>query len=230
MQGLMHIVYVDESGDLGATGSPSRLFILSAVLVSHERWIEARRVLDAMRAKLDALYGLRPSAEIHAAEFLGGAARHHGLDVRRRFQCAHHVLRCLRQSDCLRPVRVGVEKGGASGRVLLDRAWAGLLVEVSREVDGFPANACGSRGLLVVMDHHGALPYRPSAEMDAGQPLLELPFGRRSEDSTLLQCADLLGFLTKQSLDPNRYFNGSNGRRLVRAAEALYQTPCRLVK
>jgi len=76
------------------------------------------------------------------------------------------------------------------------------------------------------MDHHGALPYRPSVEMAAIQPMLELPFGRRSEDSHLLQCADLLGFLTKQSLDPNHYFLGSNGRRLVRQAEALYSKPC----
>ena len=225
----MHIVYLDESGDLGVAGSPSRLFILSAVLVSHEHWLEARLSLDAMRANLDALYGLRPGAEIHASEFLGGAARHHGLDVRRRFQCAHHVLGFLRQSGLLHPVRVGLEKSGESGAALLDRAWIGLLEEVACEVGRSASSACGSRGLLIVMDHHGALPYRPSAQITSPRPLLELPFGRRSEDSHLLQCADLLGFLTKQSLDPNRHFSGSQGRRLVQLSERLYRGPCRLL-
>jgi len=225
----MHVVYVDESGDLGASGSPSRLFILSAILVSHERWLEARDELAGMRANLDSLYGLRVGAEIHAAEFLGGAHRHHSLDVRRRFQCAHHILGFLRRSRCLQPVRIGIEKGGEGGRALLDLAWSGLLGEVSFEVSQTPASACGSRGLLVVMDHHGALPYRPAAGATALGPLLELPFGRRSEDSQFLQCADLLGFLTKQSLDPNRHFAGSQGRGLVQIAEQLYRDPCRVL-
>lgn len=222
----MHIVYLDESGDLGSAGSPSRLFILSAVVVAHERWLEARHALDAMRANLEVLYALRPDAEIHAAEFLGGASRHLGLDVRRRFQCAHHILGFLLRAGCLRPVRVAVDKAGAGGRPLLDLAWEGLLGQIVHELVPTPASACGSRGLVVVMDHHGASPYRPSACLDLSQPLLELPFGRRSQDSTLLQCADLLGFLTKQSLAPNRYFTGSNGRRLIRELETLYAKPC----
>lgn len=222
----MHVMYVDESGDLGTSGSPSSLFILSAILVSHERWLEARLGLEGMRSKLDSLYGLRPGAEIHAAEFLGGAIRHHGLDIRRRFQCAHHVLGFLGKSSCLRPVRIGVNKGGQGGRALLDLAWGGLLAEITRETGQSPASACGSQGLIVIMDHHGASPYRPAAGPSTSPPLLELPFGRRSEDSHFLQCADLLGFLTKQSLDPNHYFRTYKGRRLAQGAERLYHTPC----
>lgn len=223
----MHLAYIDESGDLGAPGASSRHFILSALLVPHEHWGAARLGLLGMRANLDALYGLRTGAEIHAAQFLGGADRHHGLDVRRRFQCAHHVLGHLAKSPHLRPVRVALEKGAMGGRPLLDLAWSALLEEVAFEIRQLPGNACGSRGLVAIMDHHGAMPYRPSAGLPADGPLLELPFGRRSEDSHLLQCADLLGFLTKQSLDPNRHFAGSRGRGLVRQAERLHRRPCR---
>lgn len=225
----MHLVYIDESGDLGAPGASSRHFILSALLVPHEHWGAARLGLLGMRANLDALYGLRTGAEIHAAQFLGGADRHHGLDVRRRFQCAHHVLGHLAKSPHLRPVRVALEKGAMGGRPLLDLAWSALLEEVAFEIRQLPGNACGSRGLVAIMDHHGAMPYRPSAGLPAEGPLLELPFGRRSEDSDLLQCADLLGFLTKQSLDPNRYFLASHGRRLIRRMERLYSHPCRRI-
>lgn len=222
----MHLVYIDESGDLGAAGASSRLFVLSALLVPHEHWNAARLGLMGMRAKLDALYGLRPGAEIHAAQFLGGSERHLGLDVRRRFQCAHHVLGYLARTPHLRPIRVAVEKGSMGGRALLDLAWSALLGEVALEIERLPGSACGSSGLVAIMDHHGAMPYRPAHGLPAEGPLLELPFGRRSEDSHLLQCADLLGFLTKQSLDPNRYFLGSNGRRLIRGLESLYLRPC----
>lgn len=226
----MHLVYLDESGDLGATGGSSRLFILSALLVSHEHWGAARLGLLGMRENLDSLYGLRPGAEMHATQFLGGAERHHGLDVRRRFQCAHHVLGYLAKSRHLRPVRVALEKESLGGRPLLDFAWSALLGEIETEIQQLPGNACGSTGLVVIMDHHGAMPYRPAIGLPADGPLLELPFGRRSEDSHLLQCADLLGFLTKQALDPNRYFGVSQGRRLIRHAERLYSRPCELIR
>jgi len=222
----MHIVYVDESGDLGGAGSPSRFFILSALVVSHEHWQESRGNLDSMRSALDRLYGLRTSAEIHAAQFLGGAASHLGLDIRRRFQCAHHALEHLGRSTRLRPIRVAVKKDGESGKALLDRAWDGLLNEIGLELASKPTSPCGSGGLVVIMDHHGASPYRPSEVSSARVPLLELPFGRRSEDSPLLQCADLLGFLTKQSLDPNRHFSGSRGRALINLAERIHGVPC----
>lgn len=225
----MHLIYLDESGDLGATGGSSRHFVLSALLVSHEHWSAARLGLLGMRENLDSLYGLRPGAEIHATQFLGGAERHHGLDVRRRFQCAHHVLGYLAKSHHLRPVRVALQKGSLGGRALLDLAWSALLGEIDAEIQQLPGNACGSSGLVVIMDHHGAMPYRPAVGLPADGPLLELPFGRRSEDSHLLQCADLLGFLTKQSLDPNRHFAGSRGRALVSIAEHLYRRPCRLL-
>jgi hypothetical protein len=225
----MHIAYVDESGDLGAVGSPSRLFILSAIVISHESWLKARLGLDAMRVNLDELYGLRESAEIHATQFLGGAKLHHGLTIRRRYQCAHYILNFLKNAGYLYPVRVAVRKGGQGGRPLFDQAWLGLLEEMDIELRHTPESTCGSKGLVVILDHHGALPYRPGEGLPVINPLLELPFGRRSEDSALLQCSDLLGFLTKQAIDPNRHFSGSQGRGLVLTAERLYRAPCRVI-
>ena len=227
----MHLAYLDESGDLGSAGSPTRLFILSALLVSHERWLEAALFLDQLREELGLRYRLRTSAEIHASEFLGGSPSHLGLDVPRRFQCAHHLLRSLGGIDIITPVRIAVRKGDQGGRQLLDVAWDGLRKLVDQEIVLAPKPSCGGRGLLVVMDHHGASPYRPTNKRDLRDPcpLLELPFGRRSEDSQFLQCADLLGFLSKQSLDPNRYFSGSRGKRLLRLSETLHQKPCPVI-
>lgn len=227
----MHIAYLDESGDLGSAGSPSRLFILCGVLVSHERWLEASLLLENLRLALNQRYGLRFGAEIHAAQFLGGASSHLGLDIPRRFQCTHHILRSLQSCDLLHPVRIAVQKGDSAGKAVLDLAWNRLHQEIARVVSHSQPSACGGRGLVVVMDHHGALPYRPPSQRNLSDicPLLELPFGRRSEDSHFLQFADLLGFLTKQSLDPNSYFSSSRGRRLLRMSEQLHPAPCQVI-
>ncbi len=225
----MHIAFVDESGDVGTRGSPTRHFVLVAVVVRHDGWLDARRGVEAMRRRMAALHGLRPDREIHAAQFLGGDTSHCGLDIARRAQCIHHILRTLRDMPQLSLLRHAVRKDDLDAEALLERAWQGLAAEILGIVRGSPAS-CGSQGMVVVMDHHGDQPHRPAslegAFRDAGQPLLDHPFGRRSHESLFLQCADLLGYLTKQSLEPNRHFQGSEGRRLIRRAEALFGRKC----
>lgn len=227
----MHVVFVDESGDLGREGSPTAYFLLCAVVVRHDWWEAAADELSSIRRRLWERHGLREEGEIHAAQFLGGDTRHKGLDVRSRFQCIHHAVGSLRASRCLRFTRFAVRKGKAVAAEILGEAWRGLAGEMHGILAGEEAS-CGSRGMIVVMDHHGDQPYRARGlgeDLEAiGQPLLELPFGRRSQDSRFLQCADLLGYLTKQGLEPNRYFAGSNGRRLLREAEKLFDKPCQV--
>lgn len=229
MSSWMHIAFVDESGDLGSKGSPTRHFILTAVVVRHDCWEAAQAELAALRKRLQALYRLHPGVEIHAQQFLGGDVRHRGLDIRARFQCAHHILRSLRQSSHLGFIRYAVLKEGLSGPQILAAAWHGLAKEMVRQT-GSAAFACGGRGWILVTDHHGYQPYRDLAMSQflqaEGQPLLEHPFGRRSHDSDFLQIADFLAFLTKQSLKPNHQFEDSDGRLLLRDVDGLFGTPC----
>ena len=225
----MHIAFVDESGDLGGARSPTRHFILCAVVVRHDRWEAAREELSELRRRLQGLYRLHPDAEIHAKQFLGGDDRHRGLEIRPRFQCAHHILQFLRQSRSLILVRHAVRKEGATGAQVLAAAWQGLAKEMVRQT-GATRFTCGGRGWVLVADHHGDQPYRDPAMnrfLEAeGQPLLEHPFGRRSHDSGFLQIADLLAFLTKQTLEPNHHFSTSLGRHLIEESLHLFGYPC----
>jgi hypothetical protein len=201
----MHIAFVDESGDLGSVGSPTRHFILCAVVVRHNQWEVASAELAALRRRLESLYRLRPEVEIHASQFLGGDTRHRGLDVRMRFQCTHHILETLKQSDSLGFCRYAVRKEGLSSAEVIAGAWKGLAEEFVRQTCGSNFT-CGGRGWVIVSDHHGDQPYRDLAMADflsvKSQPLLDHPFGRRSHDSQFPQIADLLAFLTKQSWNP----------------------------
>jgi hypothetical protein len=225
----MHVAFVDESGDLGGAGSPTRHFILCAVVVRHDRWERAKSELGDLRHRLWVRHRLRLDAEIHAGRFLGGDTSHLGLDIRARFQCVHHILGCLEESSSLDFCRFAVGKGGACGRQVLSHAWNGLAAVLGRKMHGvdFP---CEGRGWIIVMDHHGDQPYRDPvlAQLleSAGQPLMDQPFGRRSHENLFLQCADLLAFLTKQSLEPNAYFKAYRGRRLLRVVDRIFGGPC----
>jgi hypothetical protein len=222
----MHIAYIDESGDLGGARSPTRHFILCAVVVRHEYWAGFNEALQSIRSRLHERHGLRLDAEIHTSQFLGGSELHLGMEIKERFQCMHHVLVSVASLPGVRFARICVEKTMAHD--IMDRAWFRLLSEINQVSDG--ETTCQARGLILLCDHHNTLPYRPPASsLDAianAGPLLELPLGRDSKDSHALQLADILVYLTRQSITPNAYFSKSRGRRLLRMTEALFGKPC----
>lgn len=177
-------------------------------------------------------HGLRLDSEIHASEFLGGSPSHLGLDICRRFQCAHHILRTLATFRGITFERLAVLKSGRSSSVL-DAAWDALLANLKDSMQPRSPGGCPSRGLLIICDHHAATPYRPSEHarlsLGAEAQLLDLPFGRDSADNLLLQAVDLLAYLTKQILEPNAYFSRPAGRQLLRLADALFDGRCPVV-
>ena len=224
----MHIAFVDESGDIGGKGSPTRLFLLCAVVVDHRHWRAANTELTAMRVRLQAGLGLDADAEIHASEFLSKHPRHLGLDNRSRYLCVRHALRTLSVLPGILFRRAAVRKG-ADASLTMESAWSALLSEIAQQPASGTAG-CPSRGLVVVCDHHSERPFRPSARLRSAQPpdteFLDLPYGRDSADNQILQMADLLAYLSKQSLDPNPYFAGNNGRTLLRLSEPLFGKRC----
>lgn len=228
----VHIAFVDESGDVGTRGSPTRHFVLVAVVVEHARWAEANAAMAAMRGRLLSSHGLRLDAEMHASEFLGGNPLHLGLEIRARFQCALHLLRTLRDREGIGYARVAVDKA-VTGSAVMETAWAGLLEAIGDGVSRESAWPCPSRGLMVVCDHHAATPYRPTnamvAKLEPASQLLDLPYGRDSRDNLILQAADMLAYLSKQSLEPRGRFVKSANRSLLKETDRLFGGPCRIV-
>jgi len=225
----MHIAFVDESGDVGLRNSPTRHFVLCAAVVDHVHWAAVNAELRAMRGRLLAAHGLRADAEIHASEFLGGSPLHLGLGIRERFRCAYHILRVIGNMQGLSFARIAILKDPAKDDTL-DVAWETLLANTASRLTAVPHRACSSTGLLVICDHNSISPYRPreglAPLLGPHAKLLDLPFGRDSADSQLLQVADLLAFLTKQFIEPNNHFRRQQGRALVRRANALLGLPC----
>src|SRR4030095_15231253 len=67
----MYIMYVDESGDTGRTGSPTRYFALSGIAVHETRWRDFLNALIAFRRTLKHVYDLPVRAEIHPSHYIG---------------------------------------------------------------------------------------------------------------------------------------------------------------
>jgi len=63
-------MYVDESGDTGLTGSPTRYFTLTGVVLHELSWQEYLDRLVAFRQRMRHSFGLLMREEIHSAHFI----------------------------------------------------------------------------------------------------------------------------------------------------------------
>lgn len=227
----MRIVFVDESGYVGGIGSPTRHFVLVGLVVEHVSWPAVNAELRAMRDRLHRSLGLRPAAEIHASEFLSRQPSYLGLSIRSRFLCAHHMLRTISKlpGTSLRRIAVSKEE---PGQVVFDCAWRELLLGIAHASPSTEIS-CGSRGMVIVCDHHGPRPYVPREELISILPepsqLLDLPYGRDSADNPILQMSDLLAYLTKQSIEPNSFFSKAKRHTILRTANDLFGGPCAVI-
>ena len=223
----MHLVYVDESGDPGAREGSSRYFILCGLSVHHADWHEVVHQLEALRVRLTELHGLSPHAEIHSAEFLGSSRDHLGLNQRQRIQCLLHLLGFLALTEKITPLRVFVDKATDEPNPLTT-AWSAMAIQATDKIAAVSHARCEAKGLMIISDD-----LRPSpgsrwieqamlAEPRLKDLLLDLPFGRESHQSLLLQLSDLLSCLTKQTLMPNHFFSGPGGKALLRRYGRLF--------
>jgi Protein of unknown function (DUF3800) len=68
--GVMYLIYVDESGDSGLAGSPTRYFVLSGFVVHELRWLATLDAIIDLRQMLRKQYGIKLREEIHASHFI----------------------------------------------------------------------------------------------------------------------------------------------------------------
>lgn len=66
----MFLMYVDESGDSGIFNSPTRYFILSAIIIHESVWRVFLENLITFRRALKTAKDLKMNDEIHAKDFI----------------------------------------------------------------------------------------------------------------------------------------------------------------
>ncbi len=212
----MHLLFVDESGDPGLHRSPTGHFILAALLMEADSWREWNDALRRQRESMGALLGLRCEAELHAAEFLGGAKVHLGLLPWQRPRAARWLVDTMGRQQGGR-LLVQVIAKSAEGDPLAD-SWKGLI----------QAATANCKGPIVILTDttDGKKLARILEDLPEGRRLriIERPLHMDSRDSSLLQAVDLLAYLKRQSLRPNGLFKESaDARALLRTFTGLVQ-------
>lgn len=228
----MYLMYVDESGDIGLTNSPSRYFVLAALVVHELRWQDTLNSLIQFRRNMKNRFGLNMREEIHAFNFISKPGpvlmqikRNDRLTILRAF------LDHLASLPDLNVFAVCVDKSTkTAGYEVFDRSWRALIQRFENTIShrnfAGPANP-DERGILFAdeterkrvqtllrqMRHFNPIPNqaqfnRPGQATFRQLPLVTLvedPSFRDSGESYFIQAVDTIAYFLNQQMQPNNY-------------------------
>jgi Protein of unknown function (DUF3800) len=207
----LYLAYVDDSGD-------SQSFVLAAMLVPADRWLEVHDRLIAFRSTLSRETGFRMRNELHASEVIsnGGAWRKLHVEPRRRMGIYKAALRELQQmAPVVRTVGVVVpnqldKRLRAAARA---EAWDVLMQRLERFCF-HESSTCllvpddGGRATVRTMARRKRrFGYAPSAFGGGSQrvpfkQLVDDPVFRDSRESYLMQWTDLVAYAAFRTILP----------------------------
>ena len=205
----MHLIYLDESGDPGLRNSPTKHYILAGFSLPASEWHQVNERFMLFREWANQCHGLDHSREIHAAEFLGAANMHHGLPRSTRLLIVRKLLGMLTLSPELRFFGwVDPKEQGDP----LERTGHRCLCDLENWLKAGYFGPCS--GLFLIHDQMTRQPttwLRPESTA-----IIERPMAIDSRSSNLLQAADLIAYLLKQSRTPNRYLKEQGAQYLIK--------------
>ncbi len=225
-------MYVDESGDVGMVGSPTRYFVLTGIVIHELRWTPYLEQLIAFRRYLRDQYGLKLREEIHASAFINNPGelirikRHDRLAILRDFADQ------LADMPDLNIINIVVDKHSKKAEYdPFDMAWRALIQRFENTISNRnfrgPANS-DERGLLIPdatddkkltslirkMRRYNPVPNQHGigSRNLTLKSIIEDPFFKDSGHSFFIQAADLCAYLLYQHLQPNKYIKSKSGQ------------------
>lgn len=237
----MYLMYVDESGDPGLVGSPTRYFSLTGLVIHELRWNEYLDRLIDFRRRMRNQFGLLMREEIHAAHFINRPGKLVRIKRNDRLSIIRMLINELAAMQDISIINVVVDKEGKDQEYdVLIKAWEALIQRFSntlshRNFNG-PANP-DERG-LIVPDNTDAKTiqnllrkmrkYNPVPNQFGGgfrnlqvTNLVEDPYFKDSRDSYLIQAADVVAFALYQKLAPSSYIKKKSAHNYFNKLEAV---------
>jgi hypothetical protein len=226
-------MYVDESGDWGLAGSPTRYVVLTGLVVHELRWKQTLDSWIVFRRAMRTLYGLRLRDEIHSGGFIshpGPTAyvpRHHRLAILRA------LANQIASMGDLTLINVLVDKARKTLPYdAFEVAWSALIQRFEntithRNFNG-PANP-DERGMIFPdhtddkkltalvrrLRHYNPVPSRyhdpPNVRNLPIVTLIEDPNFRESDHSYFIQAVDCAAYLLYQFVQPNSFMKKHGG-------------------
>jgi hypothetical protein len=223
----MYLMYVDESGDTGLAGSPTRFFVLSGLVVHESRWRDFLQMLIAFRKTLRTVYGLPVRAEIHSAEFIK-AHKSKIFDIERhqRLAILRNTLDEIAKFQDVMITNVVVDKQGkAADYDVFNSAWGTLFQRFENTLiyGNFPGAHRTDHGIVITDATAGqklarlvrkmaVFNYIPNDARYGGgsrnipiHRVVEDPYGKDSAQTLPVQIVDVAAYFLMQRFAPNGY-------------------------
>lgn len=212
----MHLMYVDESGDIGAEKSPTNYYALGALIVEDTNWLNVLDKMKDFRRELQVDFNLPLKLELHASHLL----RHKGKIrdyLKSRQECIKVYKRCFTFLNSLKDLGIRifiviVFKNGSQD--VFETAWKFLLQRFHNFLE-----ERSSKGLLIVDDtdekrlrklvrklrRYNPIPSKYGGTIEKPMvTIVEDPILRKSEENYFVQFVDLVVYSFIQILYPNK--------------------------
>ena len=228
----MFLMYVDESGDTGLVNSPTRYFVLSAIVIHELRWKDTLTELVRFRQFLRNYKGLKLKDEIHCTEFINKPGELIRIKRNDRLDILKKCMDWLNSQTDISIYSVVVDKQGKTGDIF-EMAWNTLLNRFENTIrhSNFhgPRNI-SDRGMVISdntdvkklrmlirkMRHYNPVPNR--RDLYGGdvrnlrlEYIIEDPVFRDSKESLIHQKNDVVAYFCRQKFEPNAYMKKKGG-------------------
>ena len=217
----MHILYVDESGDLGKHKYSSPHFILSGLIVAQEDWSLCLSNLKTFRKSIYEKYGLNQRTEIHASELI----RINNLKTYQNIRKTNriNILKDYASQIPLifsnsKVINISLNIEDFPDRDIFELAWSRLL----QRYDTYLEKEAKDKGIVIVDDTDSIKLQNLQRKMRVYNPIpshynngpynapinhiLEDPFSRNSDQSYFIQSVDVIAHLLYRKEYPKGSF------------------------
>ncbi len=222
----MLLVYVDESGDTGLVNSPTRFFVLSALVLHEVRWLQTLDQIVDFRRQLKARYSIKLREEVHASDLLHSPGALQRIPKSIRLRLLRDVLDFEAGLADVSIVNIVVDKDGKPpGYPVFESAWRALVqrIETTISFKNFPGPFNAQEYFLLLVDQtdekalrlltRKSRRFNPVPSRFAGGQTRNLPIRllvedachRDSRHSYFIQLCDANAYFLAQRLKPCGY-------------------------
>lgn len=226
-------MYIDESGDVGTNNSPTRYFVLSAIILHESAWQNVLDDLITFRRSLKSRYGLLMKEEIHASVFInGGANLKSNVSKNDKLDILKKCLKWLDSRTDISVVTVRCDKDKNTTKDIFEFAWRVLIQRIDNTLayNNFPNGIGHDKGILLADNTNGGKltkllrtmrrynPIPNSRSFGTGsryiplRAVVEDPIMRDSANSYLHQMVDVVAYFARQYYEPNKYLRKKGAR------------------
>jgi hypothetical protein len=219
-------MYVDESGDCGIQNSPTRYFVLTAIVFHELRWRPVLQSMVGFRKMLRDTKGLKLRDEIHSTHFINKPGDLIRIKRNDRLDIMKKCIDWANAQTDISTFSVVVDKQGRTDDIF-EVAWNALLMRFENTIRHknfvgpqnpddrgivLSDNTEGEklRGLIRKMRHYNTIPNRQ--DMYQGgyknvklEYIIEDPIFRDSQYSFMHQLNDVIAYCVRQKYEPNNY-------------------------